>query len=110
VTFLRPVSNHEQQPAPNGWRDAYLETMETIWQHLVNPDGYDPRSVATITAFAQEIRQGLTAGLLAPNPPATVEVPLLNVPMRDDQPRRSLDFDPERGASAPDANRHRHDL
>jgi hypothetical protein len=90
VSNLRPVSNREDQPAPDGWQDAYLESMENIWQHFCNPDGYVPAHVASLTAFAAEIRHGIAAGLLASAPGDGRMVPLLNIPMRDDRPSRPI--------------------
>lgn len=74
-------------PAPDGWADAYRETMETVWLGTLGDSDviHVPENIIALVRFAAEIRAGIAAGLIAGEP--IVRVPKINVPMRDEQPR-----------------------
>ena len=96
----------QKMPAPEGWADAYRETLEHLWQAM-NDDDHAFTSAAdlrALTAYAAEIREGIAAGLLAAS--AVVRVPKLDLPMRDEQPRTGHGnprTDPDTGRTGPQA-------
>lgn len=81
----------QQQPAPDGWADAYRETLEQLWVASKDHDGtlsgyiLQAPDVMALLAFAAEIRQGIAASLITATP--VVHVPLVGA-TRDEQPTR----------------------
>jgi hypothetical protein len=81
----------DRQPAPDGWVDAYRETLEQVWAGINDHDEIDdlgpnilPASeIMALVAFAAEIRAGLAAKLILPG--RVRDVPLIGQ-TRDEQP------------------------
>ena len=75
--MITELNLEPREPAPaTDWRRRHTEILEGLWSGYKSTMEFDPNSVACILGLAEEIRLGITAGLLdGPHQPGSGPCP-----------------------------------